>query len=197
MLPTVTTSAPAPSDELIDAVRALDGVRAAASAAEPGVLRVELVDGADEQAVGAVVDALLRDRFGVTSETVVEDEIGPMPADGRLGLERLVLTSGGGARAEVLLGLDGRTAPGAADADGAAEAIAAALLLALEELTEDAVIGTIDNVREDSDGVARVRLRLDVDGAEVVATGEAAVVRSRVQAVVRALLVAIEPHLPD
>jgi hypothetical protein len=207
MLLTVTTSAPTPSADLldadlinadlIDAVRAVDGVRAVASSAEAGVLRVELADGTDEKAVGAMVDTVLQERFGLTAEAEAEDEIGPMPADGRLSLERLVLTTGRGARAEVLIGLDGRSASGAASTEGATEAIATALLLSLEELTEDAVIGTIENVREDSDGVARVRLRLDVDGAEVIATGEAAVVRSRAQAVVRALLVAIEPHLPE
>ena len=194
----MTTSAPAPSDELIDAVRAVDGVSEVTRVPEASsALRVGLVDGTDERAVGAMVDAVLRDRFGLASETETVDEIGPMPADGRLCLERLVLTRGRGVRAEVVLGVDGRSAPGAASAEGASEAIGTALLLALEELTEDAVIGTIENVRDDSDGVARVRLRLDVDGAEVTTTGEAAVVRSRAQAIVRALLVAIEPHLPD
>ena len=98
--------------------------------------------------------------------------------------------------ARVGMSLDGRSAPGSAEAESAAEAVGAAILLALEELTEDAVIGTIDGVRVDSDGIARVRLRLDVDGTEELAEAEAAVLRSAPQAVVRAVLTAVEPHLP-
>jgi hypothetical protein len=189
------------SSELLAALAELDGVAAVTPDTAADGVRVELREDAVESDVSTAAEALLHGRFGISgaSSSRVE-EIGGIDGEGRLALERLVLTVGdAGARADVLVRLDDRCAPGSAAADVSADAgsaITSALLLALEELTEDAVIGSIERAGIDGDGVARVRLRLDVDGSDVSASGEAAVIRHRPQAVVRAVLAAVEPHLP-
>jgi len=110
----------------------------------------------------------------------------------------------------VSVALDERVAPGAAsvaagsglgvdDPSGPADAaVATALLLALEELTEDAVIGSVESIAfPDGGGTASVRLRLDIDGAEVEAEASVPVLGHRPQALARAVLAAVEPHLPN
>jgi hypothetical protein len=188
---------PAPSADLLAALHEIDGVRSVVGE-QSGALRLDLHPDADASRVDAAVATLLADRFGINGATTdALERMGPVVADGRLAVDELELTERGGAvAARVAMNLEGRSVPGAAEADSAAEAVTTAILLALEELTEDAVIGTIDSVRVDSDGIARVRLRLDVDGAEETAEAEAAVLRSVPQAVVRAVLTAVEPHLP-
>lgn len=189
---------PAPSPELLAALREVDGVGSAVG--EPsGDVRLDLHPDADAARVEAAVAALLADRFGIAGATPdLIERMGPVSADGRLSLEELELTHRvGTVTARVVTSLEGRSASGVADAGSAAEAVTTAILLSLEELTEDAVIGTIEGVRVDSDGIARVRLRLDVDGTEEAAEAEAAVLRSEPQAVVRAMLTAVEPHLPS
>jgi hypothetical protein len=198
---TTRTDITVESPELLSALAELDGVATVVPDAAADGVRVELREGAVERDVATAAEALLHERFGVAGATTsTVEEIGVIEGEGRLALERLVLTvADGGARADVLVRLDDRCAPGSAAGDGSADAGAAitgALLLALEELTEDAVIGSIERAGVDGDGVARVRLRLDVDGSDVPASGEAAVIRHRPQAVVRAVLAAVEPHLP-
>jgi hypothetical protein len=187
-----------PSPEILAALHDVDGVDAVVG--EPsGALRLDLHPNADATRVDAAVTALLADRFGIAGATTdLLRRMGPVAADGRLTLDDLELSSRADhVVARLAVSFDGRSAPGAAEAETAAEAVTTAILLALEELTEDAVIGTIEGARVDSDGIARVRLRLDVDGAEEPAEAEAAVLRSEPQAVVRAVLTAVEPHLPS
>ena len=187
-----------PSDNLLAALRDIDGIESVVG--EPsGTWRLDLRPDADPSRVDAAVAGLLADRFGIPGATTdLLERMGPVVADGRLAVDELELLDRPGAVvARVGMSFDGRTAPGSAEAESAAEAVGTAILLALEELTEDAVIGTIDGVRVDSDGIARVRLRLDVDGTEELAEAEAAVLRSAPQAVVRAVLTAVEPHLPS
>ena len=194
---TTPASFSAPPTDLLAALREIDGVESVLG--EPsGAWRLDLRSDADATRVDAAVAGLLSDRFGLVGATTdLVERMGPVVADGRLAVEELELVDRPGAvSARVGMSLDGRSAPGSAEAESAAEAVGAAILLALEELTEDAVIGTIDGVRVDSDGIARVRLRLDVDGTEELAEAEAAVLRSTPQAVVRAVLTAVEPHLP-
>ena len=205
---TTSSTLSADSPDLLAALADLDGVDGVTPEAADA-LRVRLNGDQDQRAVSTSIATVLRERFGVSgARTSTVEEIGAIEGEGRLALERLVLVAGnGGATADVVVRLDDRTAPGSAsssgagpaastEAEAAGAAITTALLLALEELTEDAVIGGIERVGIDSDGVARVRLRLDVDGADVPASGEAAVIRHRPQAVVRAVLAAVEPHLP-
>jgi hypothetical protein len=195
---------PAPADEILTAVGELPGVdRVTLDPDDVGLLRLDLHADAAEEAVMSVVEAMLRDRFGVVpSEARLVESTGPLSAvNGRLVVERLVLSSAGGAHtAEVVLTLDGRSAPGSAAGTGslpAVTAVVSALLLALEELTEDAVIATIEDVTfSDGDETATVQLRLDVDGSDIVASGTAPLIAHRPQAVARAVLAAVEPHLP-
>jgi hypothetical protein len=187
----------APALDLVAALRQVPGI-GAVTADRSGALRIDLADDADAETVRSSVLAVTEQRFGPGASTVTAERIGPVTADARLALEELVLTDLAPERtaAEVSMTLEGRSATGAAEAAVASEAVVTAILLALEELTEDAVIGTIESARIDSDGIARVRLRLDVDGTEEAAEAEAAVLRSAPQAIVRAVLTAVEPHLP-
>lgn len=194
----IAAALPAPSPELIAALRQLPGVGDVGG--DPsGALRIDLTADADAAAVRAAVTTLATERFGPGVRTDSVERMGPVSGDARLALDELVLTESAGGRtsAQVRMSVEGRSAAGTAEADGAADAVVTAILLALEELTEDAVIGTIESARVDSDGIARVRLRLDVDGTEEPAEAEAAVLRSAPQAIVRAVLTAVEPHLPE
>ncbi len=203
----MTTEAPTiPSTELLAALADLDGVAKVTSegAGAPGRLQLTMVDGADESRVLAEAKALLDARVGSgTRRAGVVEDVGRVTGDGRLALEHLrLVTSDDGVAASLTLTLDDRTATGSSEvgrADEAAmgEAVVGAALLALEELTEDAVIGTVERAAVDEDGVARIRLRLDIDGADVAAEGEASVLAHHPQAVIRAVLAALEPHLPD
>jgi hypothetical protein len=85
-------------------------------------------------------------------------------------------------------------APGTTSSQGVFRAVAEATLRAVEELTEDAVIGRVETL-EVGDG-ASVTLVLDVDGEEVSAFGQSAVHSDPRQAIVRAVLAAVTPHLP-
>lgn len=212
----MTTEAPTtPSTDLLAALADLDGV--ADVVTDPadgheghdvhdgheGRVRLTVAGGADEQRVLAEAEALLMARVGAGTRRVgVMEEVGRISGDGRLALERLcVVTSEAGVRASMTLALDDQMAAGSAElgrsGDTAmAEAVVGAALLALEELTEDAVIGTVERAALDDDGVARIRLRLDIDGTDVAAEGEASVLAHRPQAVIRAVLAALEPHLP-
>lgn len=203
----MTTEAPSTlSPDLLTTLADLDGVADASTdeaGGRAGRLRLTVADGADEQRVLAEVEALLTAWVGGGTRRVgVVEEVGRISGDGRLALEQLrLVTSDSEVTASLTLALDDRTATGAAGigrpGDAAmAEALVGAALLALEELTEDAVIGTVERAAVDDDGVARIRLRLDVDGTDVAAEGEASVIAHRPQAVVRAVLAAIDPHLP-
>lgn len=189
---------PAVPADLLVALRQVPGVLDASVDAAARV-RLELVDGAGEPAVVEAVAEVARRFGGEVADASRIDEVGPISADGRLALESLALTAADGrVRADVLLGLDGRSAAGTGegpDEPAAAQAVTAALLLALEELTEDAVIGTVEKA-EITDGTAAVRLRLDVDGNEVLAEGAAPVRTHAPQALVRAVLAGLDPHLP-
>ncbi|MDQ1634844.1 MAG: hypothetical protein QOJ32_1653 [Frankiaceae bacterium] len=212
----VTTEAPSTlssqlspqlSPDLLSALADLIGVADAApddADGSAGRLRLTLDDGVDEQRVLAAAEAVITSRVGGgTSRVGVVEEVGRISGDGRLALEQLrLVTSGSGVAASMRLTLDDRTATGSAELDrsddaAVAEAVVGAALLALEELTEDAVIGTVERAAVDDDGVARIRLRLDVDGTDVATEGEASVLVHRPQAIVRAVLAALEPHLPD
>jgi hypothetical protein len=204
----VTTEAPTtPSTDLLAALADLDGVvdvTPDSAGGQAGRLQLTLADGADESRVLADTEALLASHVGPGSRRLgAVEEIGRVNGDGRLALEqlRLVLTDESVA-ASMTLALDDRTAQGAAEVSrvgdtAMAEVVVGAALLALEELTEDAVIGTVERAAVDDDGVARIRLRLDIDGTDVPAEGEASVLAHRPQAVIRAVLAALEPHLPD
>jgi hypothetical protein len=198
-----------PVPELLDAVAEIPGVNGASfDAEEAGLLRVDLHADAAAETVHRAVDALLLERFGLPGQAQrLEETTGTLSADddrlrvGRLAVDRLVVRADDDATSvTVRLSLDGRSAPGAAEDDGAADAsraIVSALLLALEELTEDAVIATIEDLDfVDGGETVNVRLRLDVDGSEIVASGSASVLTHSPQAVARAALSAVEPHLP-
>jgi hypothetical protein len=211
----VTTPAEVP--ELLAAVAGIPGVdRVAFDADEAGLLRVDLRTDAEPDAVHAAVDTLLGERFGVPGQPLwTEETTGSFSAAGgrlsvgRCSVDRLVLREEAETTsATVVLSMDGRSAPGSAVQnprdDGADEkaldgsrVVVSALLLALEELTEDAVIATVEALEfVDGGETVQVRLHLDVDGSEIVSTGSAPVLVHRPQAVARAVLAAVEPHLP-
>jgi hypothetical protein len=205
----VTTPATVPAHvpEVLAALEQIPGVAAASvdgGAAE--WLRLDLHDDADEAAVRAAMTDVLRTRTSAEpGEIRMQETVSTVAGDGgRLALDRLVLTTGPGVgTAEVTVALDDRTAPGSATLTRAGEtadadaAVATALLLALEELTEDAVIGSVEQIEfPDGGGTASVRLRLDIDGSEVLAEAGVPVLGHRPQALARAVLAAVEPHLP-
>ena len=176
-------------------------------------LRLDLRDDADEAAVRAALAEVLRSRTSAEPGEVRRREtVDSSGADGgRLALDRLVLTAGPSAgSAEVVVALDDRVAPGSASVPGRADvedgvttigvadsAVVTALLLALEELTEDAVIGSVEQISfPDGGETASVRLRLDVEGSEVLAEASVPVLGHRPQSLARAVLAAVEPHLP-
>ncbi len=207
---TTPATLPASVSELFGALEQIPGVSAVGLDSGPDSwLRVDLYESADEAAVRAALADVLRARTsGEPAEIRRQETVGSSGADGsRLALDRLVLTSGASVgSAEVSVALDDRLAPGSApvslaedaEAGEADTAVATALLLALEELTEDAVIGSVEEITfPDGGGTASVRLRLDVDGSEVPAEASVPVLGHRPQALARAVLAAVEPHLPS
>lgn len=197
----VTTALPAPSPELLAAMRALPGVADVRPASDDAVT-VDLEADATEADVSAALAELVRDQWGaVPTSTTRQERIAAVAGPGRLGTDEVVLRiSGSRVEADVVVSLDDAAASGSSAVDGPPEAalpaaVVTAVLFALEELTEDAVIGTVEQALL-GPVEASVRLRLDIDGAEVVANGESAVVAHPPQAIVRAVLAAVEPHLP-
>lgn len=208
---TTPAAPPAPVAEVLAALEQIPGVSSAgvASGVDAGDgqwLRLDLRDDADEAAVRAAMADLFRGRsFAEPDEVRRQETVDARGADGgRLSLDRLALSSSptSGA-ATVSVALDDRVAPGSASLPGDPHgeavdlAVATALLLALEELTEDAVIGSVESIGfPDGGSTASVRLRLDVDGSEALAEASVPVLGHRPQALARAVLAAVEPHLP-
>jgi hypothetical protein len=206
-------TSPAHLEEILASVRGVAGVDAVELESADGgrLLRVDLVPDAGECELNAAVAAVLAERFALAAtETGSRETAGPVQvADGRLVVDRLAFSRlGQQVAAEVSVRLDDRVAPGTKVEDAATDpeatqlqAVAEAVLFALEELTEDAVIATIADLSflspdDDTVETATVRLSLDVDGTAVEAAGSAPVLGHRPQAVVRAVLSAVEPHLP-
>jgi hypothetical protein len=202
----VTTPASLPHalPDLLAELGAVPGVATASlDPVDRELLRLELHETAAADEVWATVGDLLRHRLGLdVPAPQFQEMVAAAPAGaGRLALGRLQLTSQGDrCSAEVELSLNGRTVPGAGEGSGpmaSSKAVAGALLLALEELTEDAVIASIEELEfVDGGERASVRLRLDVDGSEVLTGATAPVLGHRPQAVARCVLTAVEPHLP-
>jgi hypothetical protein len=203
----VTTSAsPTSQDCALEVVRGVGGVATAVFEPAPdgALLRLDLAPGAAPDEVRLAVEHVLAERFGAVAELLGERENLPSADEPGLRVDLLSVTaSEEGVSASVVIAHGDARVPGrkdlpaAADGDESARArvVAEAVLLAVEELTEDAVIGTIDALEFVEDGVS-VRLNLDVDGEARPAAGSSPVLLDPAQAVARAVLAAVEPHLP-
>ena len=86
-------------------------------------------------------------------------------------------------------------APGSTSSHGVHRAVAEATLHAIEELTEDAVIGRLESLEVGEQVL--VTLVLDVEGVEITSSAQSEVEADPRQAVVRAVLAAVQPHLPE
>jgi hypothetical protein len=214
----VTPSTAVSIDEVLLALRSIPGIRSADigddDAGGAGLLRLDLAPDVDEVEVATSVGRLLRDRFGLGVDAgqvqMVEaakdfapassDDAGGFDGHGGVHVAVMNVTSAGRkVSVSIVLRRGDREcrgeAPGTTTANGVYHAVAEATLHAIEELTEDAVIGRLEHL-EVSDSAALVSLVLDVDGVEVDAMGESDVQSDPRQAIVRAVLQAVQPHLP-
>jgi hypothetical protein len=182
-----------------------------------GVLRLDLLTDVDEVEVASSVGRLLRERFGLGVDAgqvqMVEaasdfaapaprsaDPSETLPGSHPVQVAVMNVTSAGRKVTVTIVLRRGERefrgeAPGSATSNGVNRAVAAATLHAVEELTEDAVIGRLERLSV-LEGVATVELVLDVDGVEISVSGTSAVHLDPRQAVVRAVLEAVQPHLP-
>jgi hypothetical protein len=211
-------------DEVLQALRSVPGVRSADIGDDEtggaGLLRLDLAADVDEVEVASTVGRLLRERFGLGVDAgqvqMVEaaadfaaahvsgaDEAGESDSasTGDVRVTVMNVTSHG---RKVIVSIVLRRgerecrgeAPGTTSSDGVLRAVAAATLHAIEELTEDAVIGRLEHLAI-AEGSASVELVLDVDGLELSASGTSPVHSDPRQAIVRAVLEAVQPHLPS
>ncbi len=173
-------------------------------------LRLDLETDADEGVVALAVGTLLRERFGVGVDgdhfRLIEHAARIEGTSGAPEVEELrVVTSSRTCRAVVSLRARGVVVQGdaesAATGPGVARAVAEATLHAVEELTEDRIIGSVDAVvLPDADNPAprvEVVLLLDIEGVEHPASGGASVGIDSRQAIARAVLNAVAEHLTD
>jgi hypothetical protein len=213
----VTPSTAVSIDEVLLALRSIPGIRSADigddDSGGAGLLRLDLAENVDEVEVATSVGRLLRERFGLGVDAgqvqMVEAAADFAPAmadaeafDGHGGVRVTVMnvtSAGRKVTVSIVLRRGEREcrgeAPGTTTANGVYHAVAEATLHAIEELTEDAVIGRLEHL-EVSESTASVSLVLDVDGVEVDALGESEVQSDPRQAIVRAVLQAVQPHLP-
>ena len=184
-------------------------VGVAGSAGPDSWLRVDLHENADEVAVrGALADALRRGRRrpgrsrggrqgwdggcqgGPTAP-------GARPARAHLRHLRRVGRGDRRPRRPARARQRPVGALGAEDAEaGTDTAVATALLLALEELTEDAVIGSVEQISFPDGEGRRARGCASTSTAPRCWRRRACRCRHRPQALARAVLAAVEPHLP-
>ena len=200
--------------EAVEALRSLPGVARAHLQPDdrggPGLLRLDLDRNVDEIAVAAEVGRLLRDKFGIGVDAgrvqLVEDAE-PRVRDGDAGVPALgrmhLLSAGRHVTATVELSWQGRATVGEArrlaTQAGMLEAVAAATMQALEDLADDAVLGRVLDVSAGQDQTGqwvRVRYLLGVGTEEVEVSAEAPVRQDVRQAVIRAAVRAVAPHLP-
>lgn len=213
----MTPSTAVSIDEVLLALRSIPGIRSADigddDSGGAGLLRLDLAENVDEVEVATSVGRLLRERFGLGVDAgqvqMVEAAADFAPAmadaeafDGHGGVRVTVMnvtSAGRKVTVSIVLRRGEREcrgeAPGTTTANGVYHAVAEATLHAIEELTEDAVIGRLEHL-EVSESTASVSLVLDVDGVEVDALGESEVQSDPRQAIVRAVLQAVQPHLP-
>ena len=196
-------------DAVRSALRSIAGVRSADLDAD-GVLTLDLADDADEIEVATAVGRMLHDEFGLgvdPAQVQMVEAINPdaaareFDAGERHPVEvrsMNVTSAGRKVNVSVVLGRGEREcagdAVGTTSAYGLQRAVAAATLHAIEELTEDAVIGRLERLDVGADAV--VELVLDIDGIEVAAAGTSPVQADPRQAIVRAIVHATAAHLP-
>ena len=216
----MTSSTSLSIDEVLQALRSVPGVRSADigddESGGAGLLRLDLAADVDEVEVATTVGRLLRERFGLGVDAgqvqMVEAaaDFAPTPfprsADESesdpVGDVRVAVMNVTSVGRKVIVSIVLRRgerecrgeAPGTTTSDGVFRAVAAATLHAVEELTEDAVIGRLEHL-ELADGIASVELVLDVDGVELTVTATSPVHADPRQAIVRAVLEAVQPHL--
>ena len=213
----MTLSTAVSIDEVLLALRSIPGIRSADigddDAGGAGLLRLDLAADVDEVEVATSVGRLLRERFGLGVDAgqvqMVEAAADFAPAngdeggfDGHGGVRVTVMnvtSAGRKVTVSIVLRRGEREcrgeAPGTTTANGVNHAVAEATLHAIEELTEDAVIGRLEHL-EVGDDSASVSLVLDVDGVEVAVSAASPVQSDPRQAIVRAVLEAVQPHLP-
>jgi hypothetical protein len=214
----VTLSTAVSIDEVLLALRSIPGIRSADigddDAGGAGLLRLDLAADVDEVEVATSVGRLLRERFGLGVDAgqvqMVEaaTDFAPAPNGDAGGFDGLggvrvtvmnVTSAGRKVTVSIVLRRGEREcrgeAPGTTTANGVNHAVAEATLHAIEELTEDAVIGRLEHL-EVSESSAAVLLVLDVDGVEIEVSAQSPVQHDPRQAIVRAVLEAVQPHLP-
>ncbi len=216
----MTSTAALSIDEVLAAIRSVPGVRSADIGQDDsggaGLLRLDLDENVDEVEVATSVGRLLRERFGlgvdagqvqmveaaadIAAEPVTNadsHDLASAGCDVRVA-EMNVTSAGRKVVVTIVLHRGSREcrgeAPGTTSMNGVHRAVAEATLHAIEELTEDAVIGHVEHLEVDH-GVATVALVLDVDGVEVAASATSPVHSDPRQAIVRAVLSAVAPHL--
>jgi hypothetical protein len=215
----VTSSSAVSIDEVLVALRSIPGVRSADigddKAGGAGLLRLDLAADVDEVEVASSVGRLLRERFGLGVDAghvqMVEaaadfaaapsdpSEFDPAGhADVRVSVMN-VTSAGRKVIVTIVLRRGEREchgeASGTTTSNGVYRAVAEATLHAVEELTGDAVIGWVDHLQV-ADGAASVVLMLDVGGVEIAVSAVSPVHSDPRQAIVRAVLEAVAPHLP-
>jgi hypothetical protein len=214
----VTPSTAVSIDEVLLALRSIPGIRSADigddDAGGAGLLRLDLAADVDEVEVATSVGRLLRERFGLGVDAgqvqMVEAAADFAPAPGAVeggfdaqGGVRVTVMNVTSAGRKVTVSIVLRRgerecrgeAPGTTTANGVNRAVAEATLHAIEELTEDAVIGRLEHL-DVTDALASVSLVLDVDGVELAVSAASPVQLDPRQAIVRAVLEAVQPHLP-
>ncbi len=217
----MTSTAAVSIDEVLLALRSIPGVRSADigddDSGGAGLLRLDLASDVDEVQVATSVGRMLRERFGLgvdagqvqMVEAAADFAAGSAPPDAPSGSEpdggdvRVAVMNVTSAGRKVMVSIVLRRgeresrgeAPGTTSSHGVFRAVAEATLHAVEELTEDAVIGRVEHL-DVADSVASIALVLDIDGVEVAASGVSPVHSDPRQAIVRAVLAAVQPHLP-
>lgn len=219
----MTSSTAASIDEVLQALRNVPGVRSADigrdEAGGAGLLRLDLATDVDEVEVASTVGRLLRERFGLgvdagqvqMVEAAADFAAAPVPRSADAGgngsaatdVVQVTVMNVASAGRKVIVTIVLRRgereyrgeAPGTTTSDGVFRAVAAATLHAVEELTEDAVIGRLEHL-DITGGAVSVVLVLDVDGVEITACGVSPVHSDPRQAIVRAVLEAVQSHLP-
>jgi hypothetical protein len=216
----VSSSTAVSIDDVISALRDVPGVRSADIGQDDeggaGLLRLDLAADVDEVEVAASVGRLLRERFGLGVDAgqvqmveAAEDFAAAPLVPTQSGEPQLsshdirvavmnVVSAGRKVVVTIVLRRGDREyrgeAPGSTSTSGVFRAVAEATLRAIEELTEDAVIGRIEHLEVEE--YASITLVLDVDGVEISSTAQSQVHSDPRQAVVRAVLAAVQPHLP-
>ena len=208
-------------DDVLIALRGVPGVRSADIGDDDeggaGLLRLDLAADVDEVEVAATVGRLLREQFGLgvdagqvqMVEAAENFAAGPLipspsgepdlasPDEIRVAVMN-VTSAGRKVVVTIVLRRHGRDfrgeAPGSTSSYGVYRAVAEATLHAIEELTEDAVIGRLETLEVGEQ--VFVALVLDVEGVEITSSAQSEIDADPRQAVVRAVLAAVQPHLP-